>query len=99
MKPLIYECLGFLRALLPFLRKKEVGKLREFSDLIVSQYEFLAGQLELFQQDYYELSGRVREMHKEVIVLSEQLRDALALECRVKDCRGRNFSLADEKSV
>ncbi|MCD8261080.1 MAG: hypothetical protein LUD15_05955 [Bacteroides sp.] len=92
MKSLLIQCLEFIRWFLPFLRKKDVRRLREFSDLIVSQYQFLTDQLEHFQRDYYELSGHIREMHKKVMQLNEKLREALAWQCRMKECKERKVA-------
>lgn len=81
------EC---LLALLPFLRKKGAAKqVKEFSDLVTSQYGFLMAQLEKALQDYFELSARVKEMHTEILSLKERLMEALAERCQAKECLQR----------
>lgn len=73
-------------ALLPFLRKKDAKKVKEFSELVASQYEFLMTQLEKVLKDYFDLSGRVKEMHAEILSLKERLLGATAERCQAKEC-------------
>lgn len=83
----IMEC---LLALLPFLRKRETAKeVKEFSDLVTSQYAFLMTQLEKALQDYFELSARVKEMHAEILSLKERLMEAVTERCQVRECLQR----------
>ena len=89
MKTIIEKALECLMGLLPFLRKKDAAKMKEFSQLVTGQYEFLMGQLEKMQKDYFELSSKVKEMHAEVISLREELLEALSLRCRLKECERR----------
>ena len=85
MKTIIEKALECLMGLLPFLRKKDAAKMKEFSQLVTGQYEFLMGQLEKMLKDYFE----VKEMHAEVISLREELLEALSLRCRLKECERR----------
>lgn len=85
----IQKMLECLSALLPFLRKRDTKEAKEFSELIIGQYGFLAEQLEKALKDYFELSARVKEMHTEILALKEQLSEALAERCRTKECAQR----------
>lgn len=76
---LIEKLMECLMAILPFLRKKDAKKMKEFSELVTSQYEFLMSQLEKVLQDYFDLSAKVKEMHTELFSLRE-------LQCRNTDC-------------
>ncbi|MCD8261950.1 MAG: hypothetical protein LUD15_11070 [Bacteroides sp.] len=88
---MISQGLELLRALLPFSRKRDAKKMREFSKLVMEQYGFLVEQIGKFQRDYFEVSARIKEMHGEMVVLGEQLREALSLRCGMKDCPERWF--------
>lgn len=79
----IVEC---LMAILPFFKKKDAKKMKEFSELVASQYEFLMTQLEKVLKDYFDLSARVKDMHAEILSLKEQLLGATAERCQVKEC-------------
>ncbi|WP_394700358.1 hypothetical protein [uncultured Bacteroides sp.] len=63
--------------------------MKEFSDLITGQYEFLVAQLEKMLNDYLELSTRIKDMHNEVLNLRDELSKALAQQCSAKDCTSR----------
>lgn len=90
MKEIIRQIIDFIGMVLPFLRKKDTKKLKEFSELVTGQYQFLMSEVEKVLKDYFELSAKVKEMHQEVLSLKEQLSKALALQCRTKDCGQRN---------
>ncbi len=74
---------------LPFLKKKNVKEIREFSELITAQYEFLVRQQEKALNDYFELSDRVKEMHTEVFNLRQELTKAMSQRCSVQGCKDR----------
>lgn len=76
-------------ALLPFLRKKSTADIKEFSELVRSQYGFLGEQLEKALKDYFELSDRVKALHDEVIALRKQLAEALPACCHDLECANR----------
>ena len=76
-------------ALLPFFKKKNAKEVKEFSDLITGQYEFLVTQLEKVLKDYFELSARVKEMHTAMFGLKEQLARSLSEQCTVHECLSR----------
>lgn len=70
---MIEKILELLSAVLPFLRKKNTKEIREFSELVMEQYEFLVSQLEKVLKDYFDLSDKVTEMHTEIFRLKEEL--------------------------
>lgn len=59
--------------ILPFLRKKDVKEIREFSDMVAGQLDFLVNELKKVLDDYCELSVKMREMHEEILSLRKQL--------------------------
>ena len=65
-----------LSAVLPFLKKKDVAQIREFSDMVSSQMEFLIDQLKKVLDDYFQLSDKMTEMHEEILSLRKQLEQA-----------------------
>ena len=73
MKQIIEKLMEILLAILPFLRKKNAKQMKEFSELITNQYEFLMDQLGKVLKDYFELSDKVKEMHTEIFALREEL--------------------------
>nr|WP_320059150.1 hypothetical protein [uncultured Bacteroides sp.] len=89
VKKVIEQIMECILVVLPFFKKKNAKEVKEFSDLITGQYEFLVGQLEKMLQDYFELSTRVKEMHTEMFSLKDQLGKALAQQCSAKDCSSR----------
>ena len=89
MKKIVEQLLECLLALLPFFKKKNGKEVKEFSDLITGQYEFLVTQLEKVLKDYFELSARVKEMHTEMFGLKEQLARSLSEQCTVHECLSR----------
>ena len=89
MKKIVEQLLECLLALLPFFKKKNAKEVKEFSDLITGQYEFLITQLEKVLKDYFELSARVKEMHTEMFGLKEQLARSLSEQCTVHECLSR----------
>lgn len=94
MKAIIEKVLECLMALLPFLPKKgkeKVKKMKEFSDLVAGQYEFLVTQLEKVLKDYLGLSERIKEMHTEIFSLNTNLAEALARQCSREGCDRRMF--------
>lgn len=83
------QIIQFITLLLPFLKKKSSQEIIEFSDLIKGQYTYLRDVIEKSQTDYFELSGLVNEMNKEIITLNKQLQEALSLQCKEKICPNR----------
>ncbi|NDV81843.1 hypothetical protein [Bacteroides sp. 51] len=81
--------LELIRMVLPFLKKKNAKDIKEFSELVTGQYEFLALQLEKVLKDYFEMSTKVHEMHAEIFSLKAQLAEAAKLQCLSKDCTER----------
>lgn len=92
MKEIVRKVLECVLALLPFLRKKNAKEVKDFSDLIAGQYEFLMVQLEKVLKDYFELSARVKEMHAEIFSLKDELAQALLERCFVRECEQRKLS-------
>lgn len=89
MKQIIEKIMEIIVAILPFLRKKSAKELKEFSELITNQYEFLMVQLEKVLKDYFDLSDRVKEMHTEIFTLKQELRRAMVEKCSVAECKER----------
>jgi len=83
------QIIQFITLLLPFLKKKSSQEIIDFSDLIKGQYTYLRDVIEKSQTDYFELSGLVKEMNKEIITLNRQLQEALSLQCKEKICPNR----------
>ena len=88
---LIYIIMTFL----PFFvclkkRQQMMQEVKEFSELVKEQYNFLMQQLEKVLKDYFNLSDRVKEMHSEIFSLKGKLSEAIALQCVNKECIQRN---------
>ena len=71
-------------------RQQMMQKVKEFSELVKEQYNFLMQQLEKVLKDYFNLSDRVKEMHSEIFSLKGKLSEAIALQCVNKECIQRN---------
>ena len=65
-------------------------EVKEFSELVKEQYNFLMQQLEKVLKDYFNLSDRVKEMHSEIFSLKGKLSETIALQCVNKECIQRN---------
>ncbi|NDV67159.1 hypothetical protein [Bacteroides sp. 224] len=89
MKQVIVHISELLLGILPFLKKKDIHKLKEFSELITGQFEFLVNQIERILKDYFQLSDRIKEMHTELCELREEIALATSQKCSVADCRER----------
>jgi len=89
MKSIIEKIVEVAAVVLPFLKKKSVKEIREFSELITAQFEFLVNQQEKALKDYFELSDRVKEMHTEIFSLRQELTRAMAQRCSVQECIDR----------
>ena len=76
MKTIFMRIVDVLSAVLPFLKKKDVAQIREFSDMVSSQMEFLIDQLKKVLDDYFQLSDKMTEMHEEILSLRKQLESA-----------------------
>jgi cell shape-determining protein MreC len=76
MKTIFMRIVDVLSAVLPFLKKKDVAQIREFSDMVSSQMEFLIDQLKKVLDDYFQLSDKMTEMHEEILSLRKQLEQA-----------------------
>lgn len=81
--------LEIIQMILPFLKKKNAKEIKEFSELVTGQYEFLISQLEKVLRDYFQISAKVHEMHTEMFRLKAQLAEALKQQCSVKECESR----------
>lgn len=86
---IIEKLIEGLMVLLPFLKKREPQAVKEFTELVKGQYDYLLEIIQTFQRDYFELSQRLKRMNQEIISLNEQLRQALQLKCMVKECVNR----------
>ena len=78
-----------IKMILPFLKKRNAKEIKEFSELVTGQYEFLTSQLEKVFKDYFEMSTKVHEMHAEIFSLKARLAEAAKRECSAKDCTER----------
>lgn len=76
MKALFFKIVNVLTAVLPFLKGKDVRQIREFSDMVAGQLDFLVSELHKVLDDYFELSGKMREMHEEILSLRKKLEEA-----------------------
>ena len=85
--------LKIVEVILPFLKKKDAKEIKEFSELVTGQYEFLTSQLEKVLKDYFEVSAKVHEMHSEIFNLKAQLAEAVKLQCTAKECTERAYSV------
>ena len=84
-----------IMTVLPFFggrkkRQQMMQEVKEFSELVKEQYNFLMQQLEKVLKDYFNLSDRVKEMHSEIFSLKGKLSEAIALQCVNKKCIQRN---------
>lgn len=89
MKTIVIKILELVSGVIPFLGKKKTAELKEFSELITCQYEFLMEQLEKLLKDYFEISIKVREMHVEIFELRKELACAHAERCKALECKER----------
>ncbi len=85
----INEILNVLQVILPFMKKKDAKQVQEFTDLVKSQFDYLMEQITKFETDYFELSGKVRQMYQEMITLNAQLNTALKAQCLATSCKDR----------
>lgn len=81
--------LKIIEMVLPFLKQKNAKEIKEFSELVTGQYEFLTSQLEKALKDYFEMSTKVHEMHTEIFSLKAQLAEAAKRQCLSKECKER----------
>ena len=89
------KIIDFIMTVLPFFggrkkRQQMMQEVKEFSELVKEQYNFLMQQLEKVLKDYFNLSDRVKEMHSEIFSLKGKLSEAIALQCVNKECIQRN---------
>ena len=89
------KIIDIIMTVLPFFggrkkRQQMMQEVKEFSELVKEQYNFLMQQLEKVLKDYFNLSDRVKEMHSEVFSLKGKLSEAIALQCVNKECIQRN---------
>ena len=87
--------IDIIMTVLPFFggrkkRQQMMQEVKEFSELVKEQYNFLMQQLEKVLKDYFNLSDRVKEMHSEIFSLKGKLSEAIALQCVNKECIQRN---------
>lgn len=89
------KIIDIIMTVLPFFggrkkRQQMMQEVKEFSELVKEQYNFLMQQLEKVLKDYFNLSDRVKEMHSEIFSLKGKLSEAIALQCVNKECILRN---------
>ena len=65
------KIIDIIMTVLPFFggrkkRQQMMQEVKEFSELVKEQYNFLMQQLEKVLKDYFNLSDRVKEMHSEI---------------------------------
>ena len=89
------KIIDIIMTVLPFFggrkkRQQMMQEVKEFSELVKEQYNFLMQQLEKVLKDYFNLSDRVKEMHSEIFSLNGKLSEAIALQCVNKECIQRN---------
>ena len=89
------KSIDIIMTVLPFFggrkkRQQMMQEVKEFSELVKEQYNFLMQQLEKVLKDYFNLSDRVKEMHSEIFSLKGKLSEAIALQCVNKECIQRN---------
>ena len=89
------KIIDIIMTVLPFFggrkkRQQMMQEVKEFSELVKEQYNFLMQQLEKVLKDYFNLSDRVKEMHSEIFSLKGKLSEAIALQCDNKECIQRN---------
>lgn len=89
------KIIDIIMTVLPFFggrkkRQQMMQEVKEFSELVKEQYNFLMQQLERVLKDYFNLSDRVKEMHSEIFSLKGKLSEAIALQCVNKECIQRN---------
>ena len=78
MKSIFLKIVDCLLAVVPFLKKKDVKEIREFSDMVAGQLDFLVEELRKVLDDYCELSAKMREMHEEILSLRKKLEEAFS---------------------
>jgi len=78
MKSIFMKIVDCILAVVPFLKKKDVKEIREFSDMVAGQLDFLVGELRKVLDDYCELSAKMREMHEEILSLRKKLEEAFS---------------------
>lgn len=89
------KIIDIIMTVLPFFggrkkRQQMMQEVKEFSELVKEQYNFLMQQLEKVLKDYFNLSDRVKEMHSDIFSLKGKLSEAIALQCVNKECIQRN---------
>ena len=89
------KIIDIIMTVLPFFggrkkRQQMMQEVKEFSELVKEQYNFLMQQLEKVLKDYFNLSDRVKDMHSEIFSLKGKLSEAIALQCVNKECIQRN---------
>ena len=89
------KIIDIIMTVLPFFggrkkRQQMMQEVKEFSELVKEQYNFLMQQLEKVLKDYFNLSDRVKEMHSEIFSLKGKVAEAIALQCVNKECIQRN---------
>ena len=89
------KIIDIIMTVLPFFggrkkRQQMMQEVKEFSELVKEQYNFLMQQLEKVLKDYFNLSDRVKEMHSEIFSLKGKLSEAIALQCVNKESIQRN---------
>jgi cell shape-determining protein MreC len=73
MKTVFLKIIDCITMVLPFLKKKDVAEIKQFSDMVAGQLDFLVDELKKVLDDYFELSEKMKEMHEEILSLRKQL--------------------------
>jgi len=89
MKVLIDKLIETVSGLRPFLRRKDARDVKEFTDLVMTQYQFLATELDKMLKDYLGLAELMKKLHREIRHLNTQLMEADLLKCLTTDCTRR----------
>lgn len=86
----VKQIIDFIGILVPMIfRKKNPKEVKEFTDLVKEQYDYLMEHIKKFQTDYFELSEEVKRMCRESVELNKQLKEALKLQCLREECKDR----------
>ena len=83
------KIIDIIMTVLPFFggrkkRQQMMQEVKEFSELVKEQYNFLMQQLEKVLKDYFNLSDRVKEMHSEIFSLKVSCRKLLPCNASIR---------------
>ncbi|GEM_PF-95520 len=94
MKHIVEKLAEAVGVLLPFLKRKDARKVKEFTDLVMTQYQFLATELDKMLKDYMGLAGIMKQLHSEMRDLRTELLAADLLKCMDTGCVHRRATTA-----